>query len=94
MEDELGERPVEGLVLEGQRLGRRDADVRAGHARAALLDERLRRIDGRDVVGADDAGEDGRQRAGAAADVEDVAARRRPPRRGRTRARASGCSGP
>ena len=58
------------LVLEGERLRRREPDIGAGDVRAALLDERLGRVDRGNVVGADDAGEDGRQRTGAAADVE------------------------
>ena len=70
MEHELRKRPVEGLVLERKRLRRREADIGAGDVRAALLDERLGRVDGGDVVGTDHAGEDGRQRTRAAADVE------------------------
>ena len=70
MEDELGKRPVEGLVVEGERLRRREADIGAGDVHAALFDERLGRVDGCDMVGTDHAREDGRQCTGAAADVE------------------------
>ena len=78
VEDELREGAVEGAVLEGKGLGRRDADVGSRDARSAFLDERLRRVDGRHLVGADEFGEDGGEGAGAAADVQHVLPRATP----------------
>ena len=86
--------PGRSAVLERERLGGADAEVGAGHAGAALLDERLGRIDARDVFRADDARKHGGQRAGAAADVEDPLARGDARGARRTRARAGRCSGP
>jgi hypothetical protein len=50
VDDELGEHDVERAVGERQLLDAREAHVRARHAPAARVDERVRRIDGRDGV--------------------------------------------
>ena len=63
LDDELRERPVERLVVERELLGGPDTNVHAGQLRAADLDERLGRVDRRDVLRAGD----GRERAGETA---------------------------
>ena len=57
VDDELREGGVERIVLERQLLGRGDADVRGRQPRAAGRDEGSGRVDGGDVLGADDLGE-------------------------------------
>ena len=70
MDDELGERRVERVVLERQLLRRRASHVHAGVPLLRRNDERLRRIGGRDALRAQPLDELGRQRARPAADVE------------------------
>ena len=57
-------------VVEGEALADADPDVGAQHSRAAGGDERLRRIDGGDMLSADHVGECAGQRTRAAADVK------------------------
>jgi hypothetical protein len=78
VQDELGEEGVERAVVEGQRLGRGKTDVGPGDALGARGDERRRRGDGGDRVGAERRGPGGRQRPRAASDVQRAAARRTP----------------
>src|SRR3954452_19711918 len=75
MDNELGEREVERAVCERDLLRRRVAHVDSGVPLARCLDERLRRIDRRDVHGAEPCSELGRQRARPAADIERAPAR-------------------
>ena len=70
VDDELRERRVEGRVGERQALRGRPLHADAGMPLSRRLDERLRRVDGRDAVRSDPAHELTGQRAGPAADVE------------------------
>ena len=67
---ELSECRVERVVGKRQVLCRGAHDVDAGMTLTCRLDERLRRIDGRDARRVQPADELGRERAGAATDVE------------------------
>ena len=71
----LREHDVELTVGERQVLAGADADVRARDASATDLGERLGGVDRGDMLGTDDAGDGGRQRAGATAHVEHARAR-------------------
>ena len=70
MDDELGDRGVEGLGPERQALGEGLLDVDARIARADRLDELRRRVDRGHGVGAEPPDELGRQGARPATDVE------------------------
>ena len=61
---------VERVVRERQLLGRAEPNVDARIAGSRSLDERLRRVDGGDGIGADAGDELGRQRARPAADID------------------------
>jgi hypothetical protein len=58
VEDELRQRTVEAPVGEGERLGRSHPNVRAGNICTALVDERLGRVGGGNVIRADELGQD------------------------------------
>ena len=68
--DELGRRQVEDLVAERQLLGRTVTDVDLGEQRPHRQHEARRRVHGRELLGSQPVGEDRRQRARPAADVE------------------------
>jgi hypothetical protein len=70
VDDELGERDVELVVLERQLLGRRLLDGHAGVPLARGCHERLGRVGRRDGLRPEPPHQFGRQRAGPAADVE------------------------
>jgi hypothetical protein len=71
----LREHDVELAVGKRQVLAGADADVRARDASATGLGERLGGVDRGHMLGTDDAGDGGRQRAGATAHVEHARAR-------------------
>ena len=71
MDDELRERGVEGVIRERHLLGRPLSNVDAGVPRPRRGNERLGRVDGRHRVGPQPCDELARERARAAADVED-----------------------
>ena len=81
-DDERGQRDVECVVVERERLRDADAHVRARVARPAGVGELLRGIDGRHVVGPEPSGELAREAAGSAADVERAHPRLHPGRVG------------
>ena len=87
-------RRIERVVLERERPRRSAPDVDLREAQAGGLDERLRRIHGGHVVGADPVDEDRRERARAAPDVEHPLAAARRPRGPPSGARAGWSSGP
>jgi hypothetical protein len=66
---------IERGVVEGQRLGRCGLDLDARDALPARLDERGRRVDRRDPVGAEHSRELAGQRAWPAADVQGTCTR-------------------
>ena len=70
MDDELCERRVEGVVVEGQVLRGGEPHVHTGVSLARRFDERLRRIGGRHRVRAKPPDQLGRQRTRPAADVD------------------------
>jgi hypothetical protein len=70
VDDELREGNVEAGVRKRQLLGSGPADVDAGVAFARRLHERLGRVDGGDLLGAEPRDEFARKRARPAADVE------------------------
>ena len=94
MDDELGERRVERRVRERQLLGGRPADVDAGMARPGGGDERLGWVDGGDGSRSEPRDELGRQRTGAASDIERPLARADPRDVGQSAATAAASSGP
>ena len=77
MNDELRKHRVEHAVFVRQRLSRRELDVDPGMTRARRGDEGLGRIDGRHGRGAKPRDELGREGAGAASDIQHLAARRK-----------------
>jgi hypothetical protein len=70
--DELGERRIERVVLERERLGGGKPHLHARMARPRGLDERLGGVDCGDVRRAEPLHELGRERTGSAPDVEDA----------------------
>ena len=70
VDDELGQRRVEGVVGVGQLLGGAAAHVGGGQAGVQRRDERRGRVDGRHVLLADPADQLGAQRPRASPDVQ------------------------